>query len=117
MKSDPGIIEEGDAQDILTKTLKECTEWQERNEAESQEFLESLSIEPKKVVHVYLNLSGPIIWAELCIGRDGYPTSGTMRTTWSGGSDFVDMTEAEAIQIFEAYGVDAHLEHQVLFRK
>ena len=117
MKINAGKIDEGDAQDILTKTIEECAEWQKKNEAESQEFLECLSVEPRKVVHVYFGLGGPAIWAELYMGRDGYPTGGVLNTTWNGSSDSVNMTEAESIQIFEAYGVDAHLEHQVLFRK
>lgn len=117
MKDNAGRIETGDAQDILTETIKECAEWQKKNEAESQEFLECLSVEPKKVVHVYFGLGGPNVWAELYIGRDGYPTGGELKTSWYSGSDSATMTEAEAIQIFEAYGVEAHLEHQALFRK
>jgi hypothetical protein len=117
MKNTVNEINEGDALNILEKTVAECAEWQEKNEKESQEFLECLSVEPKRVVHVYFALNGPNIWAELHIGRDGYPTGGTLKTSWYGSTDSADMTEAQAIQIFEAYGVEANLEHQVLFRK
>ena len=110
-------ISEGDAQEILDRTVGECSEWQKKNETESQEFLSCLSIEPKRVVTLYFGLSGPNIWAELHMGRDGYPTGGTLKTSWYGSNDSAEMTEAQAIQIFEAYGVDANLEHQVLFRK
>lgn len=112
MRNNAGTIEEGDAQDILANTLAECAEWAKKSEDEQQEFLECISVEPKKVVHVYFGLGGPNIWAELHIGKDGYPTGGTMKVAWWGSYDQHDMSEAEAIQIFEAYGVDAHLEWQ-----
>lgn len=118
MKNIAGKVEEGvDASDLLESTIRECSEWQELNEKESQEFIECLSVEPKKVIQVYFGLGGPTMWAELEIGRDGYPVGGTYNVTWWNSSDSVRMTELQAIQIWEAYGVEAHLEHQTLFRK